>query len=299
VATLFVLYGLGYWSVVERRAASLGLILCFAAAFCVLLFFAYPATAVDIFQYVAQGRLVAAHAVNPFLVAPLAYPGDAIVPFLAFPREPSQYGPLWAGIEGAIDRLSSADVSRVDERLVVELGLYKLLGAVGQLVGAWLVFVLAGRLGAERPRALGAAYLFAWNPLLLWEMVGNGHNDGLMMLGGLLACLALSSSRYDVLALPALALGALAAWRRRERLGGLALAWVAGTWLPFAALSLFWLRTSYLYYMVIVMPGIYLAVARLFTRPRTSPWSLAAFLLLLAAAAVLSYPFVPLPAFSL
>ncbi len=209
VAALYLLYGLGYWSVVDRQSASLGPILGFAAAFCVVLFFAYPATAVDIFQYVAQGRLLAAHGVNPFVVPPAAYPRDSIIPFLAFPREPSQYGPLWAWFEAGIDRLSDPDVSRLDDRFVVELGLYKLLGALGQLVGAWLVFVLAGRLGAERRRALGAALLFAWNPLLLWEMVGNGHNDGLMMLGGLLACLALTSSRYDLLALPALALGTL------------------------------------------------------------------------------------------
>ena len=50
-------------------------------------------------------------------------------------------------------------------------------------------------------------------------------------------------------------LAAVAAWRRRAPDGGVALAWFAGTWLPFAALSLFWQRTSYLYYMVIVMPG--------------------------------------------
>jgi len=100
-------------------------------------------------------------------------------------------------------------------------------------------------------------------------------------------------------AIPALALGAIAAFRRHELVGGVAIAWFAGTWLPFAALSLFLLRTSYLYYMVIVMPGIYLAVARLFTRPRTSPWSLAAFMVLVFAAAVLTYPFLPLPALNL
>ena len=97
-------------------------------------------------------------------------------------------------------------------------------------------------------------------------------------------------------AIPALALAAVAAWRRGELLGGVAVAWFAGTWLPFAVLSLFLLRTSYLYYMVIVMPGIYLAVARLFTRPRTSPWALAAFMVLVVAATVLLYPFLAVPA---
>jgi hypothetical protein len=251
VAVLFALYVLGYWFVVGRQAASLGPILGFAALFCVVLFFAYPATAVDIFQYVAQGRLLAAHGVNPFAVPPIAYPRDAIIPYLAFPREPSQYGPLWAWSEGAIAWLAGADAGRIDERLAVELGLYKLLGAVGQLVGAWLVFVLAGRLGGERRRAPGAAYLFAWNPLLLWEMVGNGHNDGVMMLGGLLACLALTSRRYDLLTLPALALGALVKvpvaalapllaldlarrdWRRALVSIGLAIAVLVAAYAPF------------------------------------------------------------------
>ena len=43
----------------------------------------------------------------------------------------------------------------------------------------------------------------------------------------------------------------------RWRLVGLA--WFIGTWAPFALLSLFDQRTSYLYYMVIVMPGMYVA----------------------------------------
>ena len=100
-----------------------------------------------------------------------------------------------------------------------------------------------------------------------------------------------------------LAIPALVARRGRrlaaacDAIGGVALAWFAGTWLPFAALSLFWLRTSYLYYMVIVMPGIYLAVARLLTRPRMlARWALpACSWLLVLAAAVLTYPFLPLP----
>ena len=40
-------------------------------------------------------------------------------------------------------------------------------------------------------------------------------------------------------------------------------AWFLGTWVPFAVLSLLDSRTSYLYYMVIVMPGIYVAVTYL------------------------------------
>jgi hypothetical protein len=46
-----------------------------------------------------------------------------------------------------------------------------------------------------------------------------------------------------------------------QQLAMLAATWFIGTWVPFAVLSLVDQRTSYIYYMVIVMPGIYVAAA--------------------------------------
>jgi predicted membrane-bound dolichyl-phosphate-mannose-protein mannosyltransferase len=97
-------------------------------------------------------------------------------------------------------------------------------------------------------------------------------------------------------AIPALALALFCAWRGGPDVDVVAVAWFLGTWLPFVALSLFWQRTSYLYYMVIVMPGIYLALARAFSRPWMPRWVLGGWLLLVLAAVVLTYPFVALPA---
>jgi 4-amino-4-deoxy-L-arabinose transferase-like glycosyltransferase len=67
------------------------------------------------------------------------------------------------------------------------------------------------------------------------------------------------------IAIPALVLAGQRWWRDRRDLDLLALAWVVGTFLPLLAQSLFDQRTSYLYYMLIVLPGIYLAAVRLFS----------------------------------
>jgi 4-amino-4-deoxy-L-arabinose transferase-like glycosyltransferase len=75
----------------------------------------------------------------------------------------------------------------------------------------------------------------------------------------------------------------------------LALAWFVGTWLPFELLSLLDSRTSYLYYMVIVMPSIYVAVVDLFARWRPQRWILISYAGLVVAAAIVMYPFTPLP----
>jgi hypothetical protein len=207
VGTLFASYVLG-WRLVLRERVGLRPVLTFAAIFCVVLLFAYPATAADVFGYVAQGRLLALHGANPFAVAPAAYPGDAVVGYLAFPREPTQYGPLWAWLGAAISRLAGSGPATLGAAFAREILLYKAVAACAQLGGGALVHRLALALGATPGRAVAAAYLYAWNPLLLWEMVGNAHNDGVMVLGALAACLALAMRR-NVLVLPALALGAL------------------------------------------------------------------------------------------
>jgi hypothetical protein len=74
------------------------------------------------------------------------------------------------------------------------------------------------------------------------------------------------------------------------------IAWFLGTFLPFEFLSLLYSRTSYLYYMVIVMPGFYVAIVYLLARARRHKvaigfavlWALA-----VLVAAVLLYPFTP------
>jgi len=66
------------------------------------------------------------------------------------------------------------------------------------------------------------------------------------------------------LALPALTAVVVSAWRRRDTVSFLAVAWWFGTFLPFVVVSLHH-RFNYLYYMLIVLPGLYVAIARLFS----------------------------------
>jgi dolichyl-phosphate-mannose-protein mannosyltransferase len=69
-----------------------------------------------------------------------------------------------------------------------------------------------------------------------------------------------------LLALPALAIAVDTAIRYREDLSVLAVAWFAATYLPFLEVSLVQHRTSYLYYMVVVLPAVYIAVAQMLSR---------------------------------
>ncbi|MDQ6835421.1 MAG: glycosyltransferase family 39 protein [Actinomycetota bacterium] len=102
-----------------------------------------------------------------------------------------------------------------------------------------------------------------------------------------------------VLAVPLAAVRAVRVPRRGDAdLALVGLAWFLGTWLPFVVLSLLDQRTSYLYYMVVVMPGLYITASwlasriwqldRRWSRPLLGIWTAA-----VLAAAVLMYPFTP------
>jgi predicted membrane-bound dolichyl-phosphate-mannose-protein mannosyltransferase len=82
-----------------------------------------------------------------------------------------------------------------------------------------------------------------------------------------------------------------------QQLAMLAVAWFLGAWVPFALLSIIDQRTSYIYYMVIVMPGIYVAatyaaalgwrLGRTWVRALIGVWAVG-----VLVAVVLMYPFV-------
>lgn len=74
------------------------------------------------------------------------------------------------------------------------------------------------------------------------------------------------------LAIPALFAALAAAWRKADAVAALGACWCLGTFLPMALESAVSGRISYIYYMVIVLPGVYLVTARLF-RPSSIGWA--------------------------
>jgi dolichyl-phosphate-mannose-protein mannosyltransferase len=70
------------------------------------------------------------------------------------------------------------------------------------------------------------------------------------------------------LTIPALFAAITAAWYERDQTAALGAAWCLGTFIPFVIQAQAFDRISYLYYMLLVMPGLYLVTARLFSPSR-------------------------------
>lgn len=92
------------------------------------------------------------------------------------------------------------------------------------------------------------------------------------------------------LAIPAFLVAAYRAWAFADGFSNLAVAWCAAT---FALLVVVVLRerVSYLYYMVVVLPGFHLALARLFSRLGRLRPAAFAYALLVAGSVVAMFPF--------
>jgi len=140
-----------------------------------------PSLSTDIYNYLAYGRMVAFHGLNPYTTLPSHMGGD---PVLAFPLWDifSHYGPPWIAL--------SAGIAWISGRAALFPGvlLFKGVAALSHLAVGFLSYRLAR--SWNEAAGVASAVLLGWSPLLLLEGAGSGHNDLLMMalaLAGLLA----------------------------------------------------------------------------------------------------------------
>ena len=164
-------------------ARTLVVVLAFAALFRLWPLVEEPRLSDDLYRYVWDGRVQAA-GINPYQYIPAEQPlahlrDEAIYPKINR-REyaPTIYPPLAQMIFFATTRASES------------VTWMKLTMVAFELVGVWAVVWLLASFGLPRQRVL----LFAWHPLLVYEIAGSGHLDALMIC---FVCLALVARRSN------------------------------------------------------------------------------------------------------
>jgi hypothetical protein len=171
----------------------------------------------DVFSYIAYGRLAAVYDLNPYVWPPSVIAKDAVLPWVAdiWRGYASPYGPVLVAVQAVMARLAG-DIAIVDQALA-----YRVLANALLLVNIGLLWRLLGRLvPLDRARRTAALAALAWNPLVLFEVSANAHNDGLMVTFTLLAFLAAPGSSNGFLSIASFTVGALVKY-----LSGLGLVW--------------------------------------------------------------------------
>jgi hypothetical protein len=129
----------------------------------------------DVFSYVMYGRIVAIYSANPYIQPPEDFASD---PFLTwvFPfwrDQPSVYGAGWTDFSWLLSTFTAGGDN------LGQVAAYRVALIASDVVTLVALWWLLGRIrAAERPRAF---LLFAWNPLILFDISANAHNDSPML----------------------------------------------------------------------------------------------------------------------
>ncbi|MDQ3927857.1 MAG: hypothetical protein M3328_01790 [Chloroflexota bacterium] len=206
------------------RRFGVMLICGWAAVFAITLIFMYPVGAADLFDQIFRARLTSHYELNPFTTLPNSFRGDPFFPYVAWRGDASPYGPVWETLAAGTSLIGGDDLWR-------NLILFKVLVTAAYGVSVALTY---GILRSLKPDwALRGTLFFAWNPLVLFEIPGNGHNDALLIMFVLAAVYLFVRARRTAV-IPALMAGALtkfvpvllvpiaaaAIWRDRARVRG-------------------------------------------------------------------------------
>ena len=140
----------------------------------VILVFSYPALTYDLFNYIATAKVAFTYYENPYAVMPIEIPND---PNLAFTRAANKlalYGPVWIALSAFPHYLGMGNIWQT-------IATFKLMNAVVYICFCYFIYRVT--------KKLTNVVFFALNPLVLIEVIMNGHNDLFMIflaLGGLL-----------------------------------------------------------------------------------------------------------------
>ena len=153
-----------------RSGAALAIILGAAAAMRLGMLVAQPSLSSDVYRYVWDGRVQGA-GINPYRYVPQAPELAGLRDNAIFPNinrasyAPTIYPPVAQLIFLVITRLG-------DSVLAMRIGMLAF-----EVVGCAALIVLLRAIGAPAERVV----LYAWHPLPVWEIAGNGHIDAAMI----------------------------------------------------------------------------------------------------------------------
>ena len=256
VVSTFLLFALYGFVLVRCRRGDLeqgarAWALVIPVLFNLMLILGAPHLSRDIFSYMAHGYLGQLPGGNPFLSPASEAANTAIGPRLAaYGWSPgagigiTPYGVLWTRLEMAVMGITN----NVSTALVL-IKATVVAASFGTAVLIWRF------LGQTNPRLqmLGTlAYL--WNPLVVVEFAGEGHNDSVLILF-VMATLVASAARWPAVSIAALVLGVLVKylpvmfvpallvylWRTRRGTGRLALQILIGLFIGIGLAAILYL----------------------------------------------------------
>ena len=197
VIGLFLVY-LGALIVALRRARSpqggttsdtnlVRMVLVAGIGSALILLWSYPLFSQDVFDYLFHTHEWVRYGASPFTHVPSQFSFDSLYRHVSWTEAPSPYGPIWILLTAPLSWLAG-------DSLLLNLLLFKGLTVLCYAGSAVLLYLTLARV---LPRyRLAGTLAFAWNPLVLMEFGGSGHNDIVMIFFAMLALWLVANGRF-------------------------------------------------------------------------------------------------------
>ena len=145
----------------------------------VILLISFPLFSYDIFNYVLTGKVLYWYRENPYITMPIEFVGEPMLSFTRAANKVALYGPVWLGISSVPYFLSMGSTWAA-------LFWFKFIGFVAYMTILIVIW--------KKTKNLSRVAFFAFNPLVLSEILVNGHNDAVMMALALLGIYFIEAS---------------------------------------------------------------------------------------------------------
>ncbi|MCH7952009.1 hypothetical protein IH980_04715 [Patescibacteria group bacterium] len=174
VTAMFIVYGKALQLLRKRGSNTRNAkktIIRFAVLFMMTTLFSFPALSTDVFDYIASNRVLFVHHANPWLEAPQNFPQDEFIYLGSWKSRASVYGPVQFLFSSLVHVFAQ-------NNLIANIIGFKLTGALFAIA---LILLMKKWLEKFAPdNLLYGLTVFAWNPLIYIEIIGNAHNDIIM-----------------------------------------------------------------------------------------------------------------------
>jgi alpha-1,6-mannosyltransferase len=184
--TLLCLFGLYLFCLVrwDRRGFSAREVMVMSIAPSILAWGALPANSTDIMFYIGLGRIAAIYGANPYIHTYSEF-DDFYSSFVQWDIT-MPYGPVvlpFFILAGWVSRLN----------VLASIFFLKFIWLMTHCCNCWLIYRI---LKTRKSDPAYALFLYGLNPLIMLELVANGHNDGLLICFGLLSLFALQRQKH-------------------------------------------------------------------------------------------------------
>jgi len=184
VVTLAILYIIYFWALlkVKFNSEKIKLIFGFAILFNTCFIFIPFFTSNDLHSYIASGRVVN-YGANPYLTPYNNFASDKLYPFINnfWSAKTTLYGPLFLYISSFINILGNSSYT-------LTVFLFKTFLIFINILNGYLIYKIT--------HLSKAAFIYSWNPLIIYELSANAHNESLVIFFVLLSFYFIKIKRF-------------------------------------------------------------------------------------------------------